>query len=216
MSFRASVLSIAMAAIAILTVPAALFGQGYGTSSSLFAENAEAGVGVTRGISSLPTTSLSPAPFSRLSIGARVSPFGPGVQVTTYVASHLNLRATGNLFPLLHQFHDQRVQPERADPLCVSGAFRGCLSFPQWISHQPRRAGLQRRPDHGHFDSCQRNEFHLEWRHVLFGPCELGNRSHTTERKRSSRIEFHQACFHHHHGMGQYDPAQRRSLVVPF
>jgi hypothetical protein len=87
-----------MAAISTLTVPAALFGQGYGTSSGLFAENAEAGGGITRGISSLPTTSVSPAPFSRLSVGARVSPFGPGVQVTTYVASHVNLRVTGNLF----------------------------------------------------------------------------------------------------------------------
>jgi hypothetical protein len=96
--FQVSVLFIAITAIPILTIPAAMLAQGHGTSSSLLAENAEADGGISRGISSLPTTSASPAPFSRLSIGARVSPFGPGVQVTTYVTNHVNLRATGSMF----------------------------------------------------------------------------------------------------------------------
>ena len=94
MKLLASVLS-----ILISTAPAALFAQAYSTSSSLFADGVEAGGGgVFRGISSAPSVSLAPAPFSRLAVGASVSPFGPGLQVTSYVASHINLRATGNLF----------------------------------------------------------------------------------------------------------------------
>lgn len=93
MKFLASVLS-----ILISTAPAALFAQAYSSSSSLFTDGAESSGGVSRGISSLPSVSLAPAPFSRIAMGASVSPFGPGLQVTSYVASHINLRATGNMF----------------------------------------------------------------------------------------------------------------------
>ncbi len=93
MKLLASVLS-----ILISTAPAALFAQAYSTSSSLFADGVEAGGGVFRGISSAPSVSLAPAPFSRLAVGASVSPFGPGLQVTSYVASVINLRGSGNLF----------------------------------------------------------------------------------------------------------------------
>lgn len=93
MRLLASVLS-----ILISTAPAALLAQGFQTSSSLFADDADPGGGVSRGFSSLQSTSLPPGPFSRIAIGANVSPFGPGVQVTSYGTSHLNLRASGNLF----------------------------------------------------------------------------------------------------------------------
>ena len=93
MRFLAAALS-----IAILTAPAALLAQGLQTSSSLFPENAEWDGGVSRGVTPLPTASFSPSPFSRIAIGASVSPFGPGVQVTSYITSHVNLRASGNMF----------------------------------------------------------------------------------------------------------------------
>ena len=88
----------AVISIAILTAPAALLAQGFQTSSSLFPENAESDGGVSRGVTSLPAASFSPSPFSRIAIGASVSPFGPGVQVTSYITSHVNLRASGNMF----------------------------------------------------------------------------------------------------------------------
>jgi hypothetical protein len=37
-------------------------------------------------------------PFSRIAIGGNVSTLGPNLQITTNLASHLNLRATGNAF----------------------------------------------------------------------------------------------------------------------
>jgi hypothetical protein len=39
---------------------------------------------------------LNGAPFSHIAIGAGVSTFGPGLQITTNVNRHLNLRASGN------------------------------------------------------------------------------------------------------------------------
>jgi len=46
-----------------------------------------------------PTRSAPPtSPFSRFAIGAGVSSLGPGVQLTTNLASRLNLRAVGNGF----------------------------------------------------------------------------------------------------------------------
>jgi hypothetical protein len=38
----------------------------------------------------------SAAPFSRIAIGGNISTLGPNLQITTNIASHLNLRATGN------------------------------------------------------------------------------------------------------------------------
>ncbi len=93
MRFLAAALS-----ISILTAPAALLAQGFQTSPNLFPENAEPNGGVSRGVTSLPTASLSPSPFSRIAIGASISPFGPGVQVTSYITNHVNMRASGNMF----------------------------------------------------------------------------------------------------------------------
>lgn len=84
--------------IALLTVPPALMAQLSGTSSSLVAENAGSDGGVTRSPSSVAPTPVTPGPFSRIAIGGSVSPLGPGVQLTTYIASHLNVRASGNIF----------------------------------------------------------------------------------------------------------------------
>ncbi len=84
-------------AIGLLTAPVALMAQTSGTSSSLFAENAGPEGGVTRGASSIAAASVTPGPFSRIAIGGSVSPLGPGVQITTYVNSHLNVRASGNM-----------------------------------------------------------------------------------------------------------------------
>ena len=93
MRFLPAVLSIAM-----LTSPATLLAQGFQTSSSLFGDDAAYEGGVSRGVSSYQSTSVPPGPFSRIAIGASVSPFGPGVQVTSYLASHANLRASGSMF----------------------------------------------------------------------------------------------------------------------
>lgn len=56
------------------------------------------------GITSRPAPAVSggsyrTSPFSRMAIGAGVSPLGVGVQVTTSMGTHLNLRVVGNGFP---------------------------------------------------------------------------------------------------------------------
>lgn len=83
--------------LALLVAPAALMAQVSGTSSSLFAEDPGSDGGVTRNPSSVAPAFVSPGPFSRIAIGGSVSPLGPGVQLTTYIGSHLNVRASGNL-----------------------------------------------------------------------------------------------------------------------
>jgi len=68
------------------------------TSPSLFAAEPSADGGLSRATPPIQNPRLSSSPFSRFAIGASVSPLGPGLQVTTLVTSHLNLRATGNYF----------------------------------------------------------------------------------------------------------------------
>ncbi|MFZ0747317.1 MAG: hypothetical protein WAM85_23130 [Terracidiphilus sp.] len=84
--------------IAMLAAPGALLAQASGISSSLVADDAEpTGGGITRGLSSVPNPTFAPGPFSRVAIGGNVSPLGPGLQVTTYVTKHLNVRTMGNM-----------------------------------------------------------------------------------------------------------------------
>ena len=94
MRFLAAVLSIAM-----LTAPAALLAQGFRNLLQPLCRRCRIGRrGHPRHLVRSERLTPSPGPFSRIAIGASVSPFGPGVQITSYVASHMNLRATGNMF----------------------------------------------------------------------------------------------------------------------
>lgn len=84
--------------IAILTAPAALMAQYSSTSSSVVADSDGNDGAVTRG--GAPVVSIGPSarPFSRFAIGGSISPLGPGLQLTTNLNSHLNLRSTGSYF----------------------------------------------------------------------------------------------------------------------
>jgi hypothetical protein len=75
-----------------------LMAQSPAGSSSLVGNESDSGGGTYRPAPSVQGGSLSPAPFSRIAIGASVSPLGPGVQVTTNIVNHLNVRATGSAF----------------------------------------------------------------------------------------------------------------------
>jgi len=90
--------------VALLAAPVALLAQASGSSSSLLDNEVGAGGGVSRSASSQPVRPPSTRPFSRFAIGGSVSPLGPGVQVTTIIGTHLNLRATGNGFKYTTNF----------------------------------------------------------------------------------------------------------------
>ncbi len=84
--------------ITLLIAPALLVAQLPPASSRLVAEEFSSGEGFTLTPPSVQSPTLRPAPFSRVALGVAASPFGPGLQVTSFVSSHLNLRAAGNAF----------------------------------------------------------------------------------------------------------------------
>lgn len=84
--------------VTLLIAPALLAAQLPPASSKLIAEESGSGEGFTHPTPSVQNPTVRPAPFSRVAIGVAVSPFGPGLQVTSFVSSHLNLRAGGNAF----------------------------------------------------------------------------------------------------------------------
>jgi hypothetical protein len=84
--------------ISALLAASSLAAQSPAASSSLLGNNPDTDGGSFRPASATQNAPITMAPFSRIAIGANFSTFGPGVQITTNVASHLNLRATGNGF----------------------------------------------------------------------------------------------------------------------
>jgi len=84
--------------VTLLIAPALLVAQIPSTSSKLVAEESSSGEGFTLVAPPVQNATLPAAPFSRVAIGVAVSPLGPGLQVTSRVTRHLNMRAAGNAF----------------------------------------------------------------------------------------------------------------------
>lgn len=82
--------------VALLLAAGSLAAQTPYLSSSLAANDTEGG-----SYRPTPTVQSGPSfggPFSRVAVGGGISTLGPGVQITTNLAEHLNLRVSGNGF----------------------------------------------------------------------------------------------------------------------
>lgn len=84
---------------ALLLLPVAAVAQSSSSSSSFLSSTESDGGVVSRPVSPAGRSSYGYGPFSHVAIGAGVSPLGVGVEVTTSMGTHLNLRARGNGFP---------------------------------------------------------------------------------------------------------------------
>lgn len=90
--------------IALLLLPV-FAGAQSSSSSSRFAFDNESDGGLVSRPAPPVTGTYGSGPFSRMAIGAGVSPLGVGVQVTTSMGTHLNLRLVGNGFPYSTNFN---------------------------------------------------------------------------------------------------------------
>jgi hypothetical protein len=81
----------------VLLAASSLAAQSSSFSSSLTAEDGNTTDGGTyRPATTVQNGSFEAGPFSRVAIGGSVSTLGPGLQITTNITRHLNVRATGN------------------------------------------------------------------------------------------------------------------------
>ena len=81
----------------VLLAASSLAAQSSSFSSSLTAEDGNTTDGGTyRPAATVQNGCFEAGPFSRVAIGGSVSTLGPGLQITTNINRHLNVRATGN------------------------------------------------------------------------------------------------------------------------
>jgi hypothetical protein len=88
------ILALTTLVLAAATLPA----QSFSTSSNLAVYGEDTDGGSFRTAPAVQGQSATMAPFSRIAIGGGFSTLGPGIQITTNLADHFNLRATGNGF----------------------------------------------------------------------------------------------------------------------
>jgi hypothetical protein len=91
-------------ALTLIAAPAAIVAQS--SSSQLVAGDDSEGSSY-RPAPSTQSVNVGGGPFSRMAIGGNVSPLGAGVQVTTYIDSHFNVRALGSGFGYSTNFTEQ-------------------------------------------------------------------------------------------------------------
>lgn len=82
--------------MALFAAPLTLVSQSEGSSSRFVDMDPGIGGAVSRGSAPAPSTPISFRPFSRIAIGGNFSSLGPGAQVTTFIAPHLNVRTNGS------------------------------------------------------------------------------------------------------------------------
>ena len=108
--------------LSLLAAPSALMAQSYSSSSSLVAAEAspEGGAGQTALPAKGPRDSVGP--FSRIALGAGLSPLGIQLQAATNLSSHFNLRATGNFFNYSTNFTNSGITATAKLNLASAGA----------------------------------------------------------------------------------------------
>jgi hypothetical protein len=98
--------------LALVTAPAALLAQSYSSSASPFVAAeptlAEGGAGQAASPGGAGYEG-SEGPFSRLGIGAGLSPLGIELQAATNLSRHFNLRGTGNFFNYSDNFTSEGI-----------------------------------------------------------------------------------------------------------
>lgn len=82
--------------IALFIAASSLAAQSANRVTRLTDDNTEGGS--YRPVPSVQQGAVNGGPFSRIAIGGSFNTLGPGIQVTTNLADHFNLRATGNAF----------------------------------------------------------------------------------------------------------------------
>lgn len=89
----------------LLTAPCMLLAQ-FSSRSSFVAEGAgsDGGSGYERSVPYHPSPASFPGPFTRIAVGANVSPLGVGAQLSTNIAKNLNLRVSGSGYPYSTNF----------------------------------------------------------------------------------------------------------------
>ena len=108
--------------VALLAASSAIFAQSSSSSSSLVspdltgADGAQAVPAVGR------SGGASAKPLSRVSLGVGVSPLGIGMQISTNLNQHFNLRGTGNIFNYSTDFTTNGINANAKLSLASAGA----------------------------------------------------------------------------------------------
>jgi hypothetical protein len=84
--------------IALTLAASSMAAQSFSTSSALAVEDSSTDGGGYRPAPTVQNQTVAFAPLSRIAVGASFTTLGPGLEVTTNVASRVNLRASGNGF----------------------------------------------------------------------------------------------------------------------
>lgn len=90
----------------LLLAASSLAAQSFSTPSNLAAYDLDSEGGSFRPSPAVQNRSVATTPFSRVAIGGGFTTMGPGIQITTNLAEHFNLRASGNGFHYATNFTD--------------------------------------------------------------------------------------------------------------
>jgi hypothetical protein len=117
----ALIIAAALTAV-LLTAPTALIAQSYSSSAPLVAMEGSPNGGGGHTASNTEGSNVSNGPLSHLAFGGGISPLGIQLQATTNLASHLNLRASGNFFNYSTNFTSNGINATAKLNLASAGA----------------------------------------------------------------------------------------------
>ncbi|HEX4286050.1 MAG TPA: hypothetical protein VHZ28_13225 [Terracidiphilus sp.] len=115
--------------IGLLIAATSLAAQTPTRSTRLIDENSEGGA--YRPAATVQQGSVYGGPFSRVSIGGSLNTFGPGVQITTNLADHFNLRASGNALYYSTNFNTSGFNANAKMNMATVGVAADIYPFPR-------------------------------------------------------------------------------------
>ena len=105
----------------LLATSSVLFAQSSSSSSRLISVEA-APEGGAQAVPAVRHPAAAAGPLSRVALGVGLSPLGIGMQVTTNLTEHFNLRATGNIFGYSTSFTTNGIPADAKLKLASAGA----------------------------------------------------------------------------------------------
>jgi hypothetical protein len=108
--------------LALLAAPCALMAQLSNSSLSMVAGEPAPGDGTGGTASPIKNATVPAKPFSRVALGAGISPLGVGLQLATNINQHFNLRGTGSFFNYSTNFTTQGFTANAKLNLASAGA----------------------------------------------------------------------------------------------
>ena len=205
--------TISTLSVALLLTASSLAAQVPTVSTRLAANNTDGGS--YRPATTVQHGSVYGGPFSHFAIGGSFNTLGPGIQITTNLADHFNLRATGNTFRYSTNFNTNGFDANAKLSMTNAALAADIYPFHTGFRVSPGVMVLNNNRIAANAVAAGGTSFTFNDTTYYSATANAATGATPLTVNGSLGLNYDQAGVHPDHRLGQHDSAEWRPLVVP-